>query len=154
MLWVVPEAPVISIEMSTSAMWFMVFGIMPLAKCIGMLFVCAQEGLWHLGSGASTAGSWSTEGKVSAMLKLMGILPAGFYRAKVILEVFNFPRPCRLLVILLGMQSDVLDCILAMQQLSPPFSLLRSQVYPCHKASSGMYSLYVLDYFLSSKDCL
>lgn len=56
MLWIVPGAPVISIEMSTSAMWFMVFGIMPLAKFIGMLFVCAQEGLWHLGSDASIAG--------------------------------------------------------------------------------------------------
>ncbi|KAF4798025.1 hypothetical protein TURU_066447 [Turdus rufiventris] len=28
------EAPVISIEMNTSAMWFMVFGIMPLAKFV------------------------------------------------------------------------------------------------------------------------
>lgn len=49
MLWVASEAPVISIEMSMSPMCFMVFGIMSLAKFIGMLFVCAQEGLWRLG---------------------------------------------------------------------------------------------------------
>lgn len=44
MLWVASEAPVISTEMSMSAMWFMVFGIVSLAKYVGM-FVCAQEGL-------------------------------------------------------------------------------------------------------------
>lgn len=53
MLQVASEAPVISIEMSTSAMWFMAFGIMSLATFIGVLFVCAQEGLWCLGTDVS-----------------------------------------------------------------------------------------------------
>lgn len=39
MLYVASEAPVISIKMSMSGMWFMVFGIASLAKFIGMLFV-------------------------------------------------------------------------------------------------------------------
>lgn len=109
----------IFIEMSMPALWFMVFGIMSLARFIGVFFVCAQRGCdtWV----QTPVNCRRAAGKISAMLKLMGILPVGFSRAKVILEMFNFPRSCRAPEILLGMQLDVLDCTLATQQISPLF---------------------------------
>lgn len=78
------------------------------------------------------------------MLKLMRILPADFNRAKVILEM-SLSDPAGVVVGCLVLHLSYTANL--------PF-LLRSQVCPCPKASSGLHFLYVHDYFLSSKDYL